>query len=76
MKFTKTTAKRAVKTFIQAALAYIAVNVAVVDFTSGKEAVKSALIGLAVSAAAAGLAALMNLEPNEDLPEEVIEDDI
>lgn len=49
--------KRAVRTFIQTAVGYIAVNVVTVDFS-----VKSAVIGLAVSAVAAGLAAVMNLK--------------
>ena len=62
MKFTKETLHRALRTFLQAALAYIAVNLAAVDFASGKEAIRSALIGLAVCSVAAGLAAAMNLE--------------
>lgn len=71
MKFTKETWRRALRTFLQAALAYIAVNLAAVDFNSGKEAARSALIGLAVSALAAGLSAAMNLEKKEpETPEE------
>lgn len=65
MKFTKETATRALRTFIQAVIAYIAVNLVAVDFTSGKDIVKSALIGLGVSAVSAGLAAVMNLENEE-----------
>lgn len=61
-KFTKETAKRAVRTFLQAAVAYIAVNLVAVDFTGGKEAVKSALIGLGISALSAAFAAVMNLQ--------------
>ena len=49
--------KRAIRTFIQTAVGYIAVNVATTDLT-----VKSAALGLAVSAVAAGLAAVMNLK--------------
>lgn len=49
--------KRAVRTFIQTAVGYVAVNVVTVDFS-----VKSAVVGLAVSAAAAGMAAVMNLK--------------
>lgn len=49
--------KRAIRTFIQTAVGYIAVNVVTVDFT-----VKSAVVGLAVSAASAGVAAVMNLK--------------
>lgn len=60
--FTKETLKRAARTFLQAAVAYIAVNLVTVDFTSGKEVAKSALIGLGISALSAGLAAVMNLQ--------------
>lgn len=67
MKFTKETFNRVLRTFLQAAIAYIAVNLAVVDFTSSKEVVKSALIGLCVSAVSAGIAAVMNLEKPEQL---------
>jgi hypothetical protein len=41
MKFTKETAKRMLRTFLQAALAYIAVNIAVVDFSAEKAVLKS-----------------------------------
>ena len=64
-KFTKETLKRAGRTFLQTAAAYIVANVCVLDFTAGKEVLYSALFGLAVSAAAAGLAAVMNLEKVE-----------
>lgn len=66
IKFSKETFRRAVRTFLQAALAYIAVNLVVVDFGNGREAVRTALLGLAVSAGAAGLAAAMNLEGKEE----------
>lgn len=62
MKITKETIKRAVRTFAQAFIAYITVHIALIDFSAGKEVVKSALIGLGVSALAAGLAGVMNLE--------------
>jgi len=65
MKFTKETARRMARTFLQAAAAYIAVNLVAVDFSSGKEVVKSALIGLGISAVSAGLAAVMNLEKGD-----------
>jgi len=51
-----------VRTFLQAALAYIAVNLVTLDFSNGRETVKTAMLGLAVAATAAGLAAAMNLE--------------
>ena len=66
MKFTKETLKRMLRTFVQTAVGYILVNIALVDLSSGKEALKSALIGLGVSAAAAGLAAVMNLTKTEE----------
>ena len=64
MKFTKETLKRALRTFAQAAAGYIAANLILIDFTDLNLA-KSALTGLAVSAIAAGLAAIMNLEGGE-----------
>ena len=53
----KTYVKRALRTFLQTAVGYIAVNIAAMDLT-----VKSAVIGLAVSAVSAGVAAVMNLK--------------
>lgn len=57
--------KRAARTFLQAFLGYIAVNVVVLDFSDERSAVKSALIGLAVSSVASGIAAVMNLKEND-----------
>ena len=57
----KTWIKRALRTFIQTAAGYIAVNIAAVDFTD-TSVTKTAVVGLAVSATAAGLAAVMNLK--------------
>ena len=62
MKITKETLRRARRTFLQAAIGYVAANVAFVDFTATDEVLSSALIGLAVSAIAAGIAAIMNAE--------------
>jgi len=59
----KTWVKRALRTFIQTAVGYLAVNVATVDF-SNTSAAKTAAIGLAVSATAAGFAAVMNVKEN------------
>ena len=53
----KTYVKRALRTFLQTAVGYIAVNIAATDLN-----VKSAVIGLAVSAVSAGIAAVMNLK--------------
>ena len=65
MKFTKETWRRALRTFLQAAVSYIAVNLCVVDFSSEGEVLTSALIGLGASALAAGIAAVMNMEKSE-----------
>ena len=65
MKWTKETWKRAGRTFLQTAIGYIAVNLAIVDFTAGKEVIKSAVIGLIISAVSAGLSAVMNLAKTE-----------
>jgi hypothetical protein len=62
MKFTKETLRKAARTFLQTALGYILVNIALVDLTADKEVIQSALIGLGVSAVSAGAAAVMNLE--------------
>lgn len=53
--------KRAYRTFFQTAIGYITVNIAMVDFSSSKDVLKSTLIGLGVSAIAAGISAAMNL---------------
>lgn len=62
MKITKETLRRAGRTFLQATIGYIAANIAFIDFTAAEDVFYSALIGLAVSAISAGVAALMNLE--------------
>ncbi len=61
MKINKECLRRAWRTFIQAVVAYIAVNIVLIDFGSEKSVLKSALTGLVVAAVAAGLAAVMNL---------------
>lgn len=65
MTCTKTTLKRAGRTFIQSALAYITVNVMYINFTDDKVSVKSALTGLLIAAVSAGISAVMNLEKKE-----------
>ncbi len=65
MVFTKKTLYKALRTFLQSALAYVAVNITLVDFANDENVVKSALIGLATSAVASGIAAVMNLEKKE-----------
>lgn len=65
MTCTKTTLKRAGRTFIQSALAYIMVNVMYINFTDDKASVKSAVTGLLIAAVSAGISAVMNLEKKE-----------
>ncbi len=58
----KTWIKRSLRTFLQTAVGYIAVNVATLNFTEDGVILKSAVIGLGVSAVAAGIAAVMNMK--------------
>ena len=75
MKFTKETWRRALRTLLQTAVAFIAANLCVVDFSAEGEVLTSALVGLGVSALAAGIAAVMNLEKNEaEATDEVVEE--
>ncbi len=57
---TKPWVRRTVRTFVQTAVGYIAVNLAAIDFTAEKSVLRTALLGLAVSAVSAGVAAAMN----------------
>lgn len=77
IKFTKDTLMRMLRTFAQAAIAYLAVNIATVDFTAEGEVVKATLKGLIIATIAAGIAAVMNLH-KDILPvfEEVVEDEL
>lgn len=72
MCFTKNCLIRALRTFLQTALGYIAANLAL--FLTGtnfanKEMWKSAVCGLLVSSVSAGLSAVMNLEKKEEKPQ-------
>lgn len=60
-------AYRALRTFLQSAVGYIVIALPNVDFSEQSKA-KTALIGIGVSAVAAGLAAAMNI--NNDKEEE------
>ena len=62
----KETFRRAARTFLQAAIGYFAANAALVHFDDGT-ALKRVLIGLVTSAAACGIAAVMNL-PERNYP--------
>ena len=60
--------KRALRTFVQAFFGYIAVNMtaALSGVAGDKSLLREALIGLGVSAVAAGLAAVMNKPKREN----------
>lgn len=68
MKITKTTIKKAVRTFIQTAIGYIVTNLAMffsgIDYTDKNMLVNTG-IGIAIAAVSAGAAAVMNLEKTE-----------
>lgn len=55
--------RRAIRTFIQSAVGYIAIALPTIDF--GGDGLKMALVGLGISAVSAGLAAVMNLKDGE-----------
>lgn len=61
---------RAIRTFFQTAIGYLAVNIALIDFSNDKQAVKSLLIGLLISSVSAGLAGVMNIEKGDDSNED------
>ena len=68
MKCTQQTINKAIRTFIQTAIGYATVNIVAIDFSAAKQVLKTALIGLGVSAVSAGIAAVMNLEEkNNDI---------
>lgn len=58
--FRREPVKRAIRTFIQAAAGYIAVNIGADTLTT-----KTAVLGLIASAVAAGISAAMNIETKE-----------
>lgn len=58
-------AYRALRTFLQSAVGYIVIALPNVDFSEQSKA-KTALIGIGVSAVAAGLAAVMNINTDKE----------
>lgn len=66
MKITRDTIYRALKTFIQSALAYITVNVMYVNFSGSRLEDKTAILGLLVATLSAGFAGIMNLEKEDE----------
>ncbi len=57
--------KRAVRTFVQTAVGYITVNIVAVDWSADRSVIKTAVVGVGVSAIAAGMAAVMNFIDDE-----------
>ena len=74
MCFTKNCLKRALRTFLQTAIGYIVTNLAMyfgdLDFAN-EGLLKKAVCGLVVSAVAAGLSAVMNLEKKAEISENI-----
>lgn len=66
MKVTNYTLKRAWRTFIQSAIAYLMVNALYINYTDGKGSAKDAIIGLAIASVSAGVSGVMNLERVEE----------
>ena len=58
--------KRAARTFVQTAVGYITVNIVAVDWSADRSVIKTAVIGVGVSAVAAGLAAAINFVEDEN----------
>lgn len=73
MCFTKNCLKRALRTFLQTAVGYVVTNLAMyfgdLDF-SNDDLIKKAVSGIVISAVAAGLSAVMNLEKKAEIPNE------
>jgi len=67
----KKTWRRTWRTFAQAAVGYLAANAAHIAFGGDIEFLERAIIGLLVSAFAAGVAALMNLPKESEENENV-----
>lgn len=63
----KNTLRRALRTFIQTIVGYIAVNICILDFSQSKEVIKSSFVGLIISAISAAVAAVMNLNDSQEL---------
>lgn len=61
----KNWSRRALRTFGQAAVGYIAIALPTVDFTVGGTVLKTVALGVGMSAISAGLAAIMNLNEEE-----------
>ena len=62
MVFTKESIRRADRTFLQAFFGYIVMSAESIDFSAPRETLYTVFVGMGVSALAAGLAAVMNME--------------
>ena len=62
MVFTKESIRRAARTFLQAFFGYIVMSAESIDFSAPRETLYTVFVGMGVSALAAGLAAVMNME--------------
>lgn len=56
--------KRAIRTFLQAAVGYAAIALPAIDFEG--DGLKATLVGLGISAVSAGLAAVMNIKEGQE----------
>lgn len=75
-RFTKTTLKRALRTFLQAVIGFVATTGVSVMISNDYRLTENLVFGLIGSALAAGIAAIMNLEEvNQILDDEEIESD-
>lgn len=70
MKFTKETLYRMIRTFLQAALGYFSVNIVYISFSGDKATIKNTVIGFIIAGVSAGLAAVMNLEKEDEQDEQ------
>ena len=68
--FNKEPVKRAIRTFLQAALGVLTANLIAGNFSTESDALKTTLISLSTSAIAAGVAAVMNLNKNTESEDE------
>lgn len=66
MKFTQETLVRATRTFLQAAFAYFSVNLMNITFTDDQVTLKNTIFGFIIAGVSAGVAAVMNLEREDD----------
>lgn len=59
--------KRALRTFVETALAYVASAIPLVDFSADKAVIKTTIIGICASAISAGIAAVWNYHDDKKL---------